>query len=115
LLASANVLESSVRIWDPASGGVIRLIACYSSAPNSVAFSPSGRLLATASNDGTVILWSLATGRQVASLDGQADRLGGVAFSPDGRTLAAIGNDNDVRLWDVTEVIGSQTHHAADP
>jgi WD40 repeat protein len=92
---------------------VNELTGSHASGSNSIAFSPNGRLLATADDDSTVKLWSVATGRRLSSLEGQADRLCGVAFSLDGRTLAAIGNDSDVRLWDVTEAIGTQTNHRA--
>jgi WD40 repeat protein len=65
-----------------------------------VTFSPDGRLLATASEDGTARVHDVATGRPVTTLTGHASRVYGVAFSPDGRRLATASHDRSIRLWD---------------
>jgi eukaryotic-like serine/threonine-protein kinase len=66
----------------------------------SVAFSPDGKTLATASWDHTVKLWDLATKRLLTTLTNHGDTVNSVAFSPDGRTLATASSDHWVRLFD---------------
>ena len=65
---------------------------------HSVAFSPDGETLATASTDTTVKLWSKA-GEDLQTLQGHGDGVLSVAFSPDGETLATASVDNTVKLW----------------
>ncbi len=75
---------------------------------NAVTFSTDGRLLATASDDGTILLDRIAIvgGRATASVltqvSGHLGPVEAVAFSPDGRTLASGSTDDRVRLWDVS-------------
>ena len=87
-----------------------------------VAFSPDGRLLASAGKDQTIKIWDLATDQEVRTLPGRGDLVSSVAFSPDGRLLASAngyGEDfrpADVRIWEVTtgqEVCTCRGHASA--
>ena len=69
---------------------------------NSVAFSPDGKTLASASSDHTAKLWDVVRGQEHVTLAVNTGRLFMVAFSPDGRLLAAGGDDNIIRVWDAT-------------
>ncbi len=50
----------------------------------SVAFSPDGQRLASASQDQTVKIWNSATGGELLALKGHTGWVRSVAFSPDG-------------------------------
>ncbi|HTP27309.1 MAG TPA: WD40 repeat domain-containing protein [Anaeromyxobacteraceae bacterium] len=67
---------------------------------SSVAFSPDGHTLATATENGTVQLWDLQRDRLVGTLRGLVRIVDSVAFSSDGRTVAAGSRGGVVRLWD---------------
>ncbi|WP_192356027.1 adenylate/guanylate cyclase domain-containing protein [Mesorhizobium mediterraneum] len=67
------------------------------------AFSPDGRLVATASLDHTARIWSVKDGRTVAILKGHSNELTTVSFSQDGRSVLTASRDGTVRTWGVPE------------
>jgi WD40 repeat protein/serine/threonine protein kinase len=102
---------SEARIWDLATGKEVRVFIHGEDRRNSfmsVAWSPSGRQLATTNQ--TVKLWEVASGKELITLDGQATRM--VAFSPDGKRLAGASapstgtldaRSGTVKVWDMAD------------
>ncbi len=63
-----------------------------------VAFSPEGEMLATASVDSTVKLWN-RDGALLKTLTDHEAAVSFVAFSPDGQMLATASEDKTAKLW----------------
>jgi hypothetical protein len=68
----------------------------------SLAVSPNGRVLASASDDSTVRLWEVISGEEVRRFGGHDEEVTCVAFAPDGRTLASSSWDCTLLIWDRT-------------
>jgi WD40 repeat protein len=68
---------------------------------SAVAVSADGKIVASASGDGSVGLWERASGKPIRRWKGHDGRADGVTFSPDGKLLATSGIDDRVCLWEV--------------
>jgi WD40 repeat protein/serine/threonine protein kinase len=99
----------TIKLWDPATGQLIRGWYGGVGTVASLAFSPDGRSLASGhlTLRDNVRLWDVSTGRPLQTLQGHQDGVRSVAFAPDGRTLATAGGpmaeageDWAIRLWD---------------
>ena len=94
------VNSGDLYLWDVETGQHITTVRA--SSVRSVAFSPDGSTLASASSDGTIKLWNVSTRESIATLEGHTELATAVAYSPDGTMLASGSWDMTVRLWDVS-------------
>jgi len=78
----------------------------------SIAYSPDGNEIATASNDGTARVWDVKSGTVSADLRGHSGGVLGAEFSPDGNRLLTASDDETALVWDVRE--GTKVAHHSD-
>ncbi len=94
--------DNTVRLWDASTGDELNVLRGHEDTVFSVAFSPDGLRIVTASLDNTARLWDTATGKELRVLRGHKDWVTSVTFSPDGSRIASGARDKTVRLWDAT-------------
>lgn len=92
-------MNFSVRLWDPATGSEISNLPGHKNFVMKLAFSPDGRVLASAGYDSIITLWDVGSGRELRTLTGHTGAINAIAFSPDGRFMISGSDDGSARLW----------------
>jgi len=88
-------------LWNVATGKELATLTGHKELLWSVAYSPDGKTLASASGDMTIKLWDLKMNREKATLTGHTPPVFSVAYSPDRKTLASGSYDGAIKLWQV--------------
>jgi WD40 repeat protein len=91
--ASTTVMPTTIRLE--------ALRERHSHKINACDFGPNGKLVVSASLDGTLRIWDVATRRCIAVLDSGTCDVSDCAFNPSGTRVAAAYDDKMLRLWDV--------------
>jgi WD40 repeat protein len=96
--------ETIVRVLDAATGKEVREFSRGREGHergNSLAFSPDGKLLFSATREGNLRVEEVATGAELLRENVSAGSYAALALSPDGKVPASARDDGTVRLWDV--------------
>jgi WD40 repeat protein/murein L,D-transpeptidase YafK len=92
--------DNVLRLWDTATGLLLRTFDAETNRINAVAFSPDSQKILMASSD-KLRLWAVAPGQTVKTMEGHTGEVTAVAFSSDGRQAISGSKDKTVKLWDM--------------
>ncbi len=105
---------ADVSRWNVATGECVAEWDAHTAWVRSVAFSPNGRQIASASYDRSIKIWDVAnisdffeksemcqqSGICLHALTGHQQPVSAIAFSPDGQQLVSSSFDKTIKLWD---------------
>lgn len=95
-----TLLAGDEVLWDVRTGRMLRALIGHRGAVSGVSFSPGGKEVATAGDDGTARVWNLRAGTARLTLTGHRGEVNDVAFHAGGRRIATVGDDGNLILWD---------------
>jgi WD40 repeat protein len=93
--------DKSVKVWDTATGALVRTLGDHGSRVVSIALLPDGKRLLSGTDQGELDLWDFTSGTLERQLEARSDWVGDIAVSGDG-TRAITGNRGQPALWDLT-------------
>ncbi|MBN2305872.1 MAG: protein kinase [Anaerolineae bacterium] len=97
--AATSSYDSTIRLWDVATGEEIRQFTGTKENLVTVAFSPDGTMLLSGGSDRAIRIWDVATGEEIRQLQGHDSWVKSVRFTQDQRVILSSSDDGTVRLW----------------
>lgn len=107
--------DGSLRIWDLATGQLLRGLEAHEARINTLCIVPGMDSVLSASDDHTLRLWDLGTGQLIRTFIGHRGRILGAVLLPDGGGALSASWDRTVRLWDLRTGALLKTLEATEP
>ena len=97
LVASAKPVIEQITL----KKNVTKSFAGHTGPVNCLDMSPNRKMLASGSDDKSIIIWDMATATVLKKLTGHAWKVTSVQFSPDGKYLVSTCNTGEIKLWNI--------------
>ncbi|MEM1136943.1 MAG: caspase family protein [Bacteroidota bacterium] len=107
-IIATTASDGIIKLWDIASGRILRSLDGHTSKVNAISFSYDGNLLVSGSYDKTIKVWEVNTGIMLQNFIGHDSPVQTVAFSPDDLIIASgsgdfsqDSSDTSIKIWEV--------------
>ena len=88
--------------YDAVTARQMRRYSTRRGSVHALEFSPDGRWLASAWDDGAIVISDVRTWQAVEILNGHTAAVTQLRFAPDSRTLVSASYDQTIRVWTLT-------------
>ena len=99
----AGYIKGNLRVWNAEEGQMLHDIDAHQKPIQSVAIDDQGTVIATGSDDYSVVLWRAEDLKRLETLKGHTGLVGDLDFSADGTLLASVSSDHSARVWSVPD------------
>jgi serine/threonine protein kinase/WD40 repeat protein len=100
VLASGSGYEDpTIRVWEAATGRILRHLDGHTAWVCKLAFSRDGRRLISSASDQSIRFWDTTNWTETQVLRGHTDEVGAVAISEPAQLVASASKDGDLMLW----------------
>jgi WD40 repeat protein len=94
-------IPSRLELVDSSSGKLFKSIEFLTREPLSLAFNPTGTLVAVGFDTGEIVIIEVSTQKSIVTFQAQPSAVTSLTFSLDGRTLISTGDDGVVNVWGI--------------
>jgi hypothetical protein len=107
--------DRRVLLWGLESKTPLSILTAHTQAVKTLAFSPDGKLLATAGDDGFIQIWDIDNRQLIQTLSAHPWTISALSFLADGNTLISASWDGTIKFWQIStrqEIECISTHSA---
>ncbi|KAK7459678.1 hypothetical protein VKT23_009659 [Stygiomarasmius scandens] len=101
----SSAMDGSIRIWDLNSRAVISNVQAGIAEREfylPLCIDPSGQLIVSTTENGTMHIWDVQSGQRVGVLQGPCNPACTIMFSSDRSRMVSGAELNDIQIWDVS-------------
>ena len=99
--AGSGDRDGVAKMWSVPDGKELFNLSKQAGPVNDIAFSPDGKLIATAGEDGVIYFWDARQGVYKSPIYNNENPVYTLDFSPDSKLLVSGGADNNAAIWNV--------------